>query len=198
MGRKFSDLTNQRFGRLIAIKRIKNKLSKRTQWLCKCDCGNTKIVDMACLQSGDTRSCGCLKKKHGFFGSAIYVVWATMIQRCRNKNDKDYHNYGGRGITVCKRWLRFESFYADMGDRPEGLTLERLDNEKGYFPDNCGWRTPKVQANNKRTNIVIEYQGLKLNMMQWAEKIGIEYQTLWKRLSIAHWSIERALTERVR
>lgn len=123
-----------------------------------------------------------------------YRIWVWMKQRCNNPNNTGYHKYGGRGIKVCKRWLRFESFYRDMGDRPKGLTLERINNSKGYFPDNCKWATWKEQANNSRKNVVIEYKGVKLTMAQWAEKLKINYRTLRYRLRIAHWPIEKALT----
>ena len=120
-----------------------------------------------------------------------------MLKRCNKPNDKEYKNYGARGIKVCERWLRFENFYQDMGEQPKGLTIERLDNSKGYSSNNCIYATRKEQANNKRDNIVIEYKGEKHTMMQWSEKLGINYYSLRYRLRKACWPVERALTQAI-
>jgi len=113
----------------------------RPLWKCKCDCGNIRIIRSECLLRGRTKSCGCLRKektketrtKHGMCKTPTYTVWCRMIQRCTNKNATDYNYYGDRGIKVCEGWLKFENFYSDMGKRPEGLTIERIDNDKGYY-----------------------------------------------------------------
>lgn len=199
---KLSNLIKQRFGRLIVLSR-QGSIGKKVSWLCLCDCGNKKLVTSYRLQSGQTKSCGCLQRElarsrhttHGMTNTKIYEVWKHMHSRCRDKTDKSYKDYGNRGIKVCKRWFKFENFYRDMGDLPRGLTIERIDNDRGYFPDNCKWATPKEQANNKRTNILIEYQGQHLTLSQWADKIHVKYPALWDRIRKAHWLIEKSLTK---
>ena len=150
---KIIDLTGQRFGRLVVLSR-QGSVGKKVAWLCLCDCGNKKVIESGNLKTERTKSCGCFQKeqrfKHGMYGIPEYRVWGAMLQRCKNKSNSRYKDYGGRGIAVCRRWERFKNFYADMGDCPNGLTLERIDNDKGYFPDNCKWATMKEQRNNSR------------------------------------------------
>ena len=156
---KSKDISGQRFGRLVAIKPIKERRYGKIIWECLCDCGKICFVVNSELYSGDTRSCGCLRiekatksfKTHGMTKTLIYDVWRSMNQRCHNPSNKSYKNYGGRGITVCDRWRHsFENFYADMGPCPPGLTLERKNNDEGYSPENCCYATRKQQANNSR------------------------------------------------
>jgi hypothetical protein len=152
----FDNISGRRFGRLIANVRIGKK------WLCACDCGQTKEINPSNLKRGFTKSCGCmnremsakrnamLKQTHGMTNSVEYKTWQGMHQRCGNPKDKDYRHYGARGITVCERWGSFQNFYEDMGDKPDGLSIDRIDNDAGYSLDNCRWATPVTQANNKR------------------------------------------------
>ena len=185
----------KRFGRLTAITE-----DGKNKWLCLCDCGNMKIVYDRNLLYSNRQSCGCAIKTHGMSNTKAHRRWANMLSRCRRETHPLYKYYGGRGITVCKRWFKFENFYKDMGDCPEGLTIERIDNEKGYFPDNCKWGTYTEQANNRRPSTriypTIEFKGQKLTKTQWARKIGLNYMTLDYRLK--RWSLERALTEPLR
>lgn len=159
-----TDIVGLVFADLTVVKRSPTKL-KRTLWECICVCGNTTIVDGTKLKSGHTKSCGCYLKRfcktHGEAGanrSKEYSTWAAMIKRCRNKNDKKYKHYGGRGIRVCDRWLKFENFIEDMGVRPPGrLSLDRYPNNDGnYEPENCRWATYSQQNYNKRKNIKYE------------------------------------------
>jgi len=152
------DLTGQRFIRLVVIIRATPDKSRKIRWWCICDCGNVTIVQSNNLKSGNTKSCGCLMREravetnttHGMVDSLEYHSWAGMIQRCTNPNNTAYKNYGSRGISVCKKWMKFENFFADMGERPQTLTLERINNDLGYFPENCCWDTRIAQARNRR------------------------------------------------
>src|SRR5580765_3716647 len=151
------DLTGQRFGHLVALKDAGRTSDGKVKWLCRCDCGAHTTVQSRNLKSGNTLACGCLNGKtarhaHARRGllSPTFHTWTNMIQRCTNPNTISYKNYGARGITVCKRWLKFENFLADMGDRPVGKTLDRIDNDRGYFLTNCRWATWSEQMKNKR------------------------------------------------
>lgn len=170
-------------------------------WNCKCECGTLKTIHANTLRNGDSKSCGCLRDEiarakqttHGMRGTRTYDTWRGIKGRCLNKDDKAYLDYGGRGVTVCDHWLKFENFFADMGVRPEGLTIDRKDNDGDYTPENCRWATQKEQCNNRRNNRIIEYNGEKKTLTAWAEFIGIGWSTLHQRLEKG-WSVERALT----
>lgn len=158
-GRNRIDLTSKRFGRLSVLKEVGQNKGKAFLWECRCDCGNIIIATCSNLRSGSTNSCGCLKNEiignllrtHGMSGTTTYCTWKNIIKRCTYQNSKDYKDYGGRGITVCTRWLKFENFMEDMGERPSGLSIDRKNNDLGYFKENCHWTTPEIQARNKRT-----------------------------------------------
>lgn len=202
--RKLIDLTGQKFGRLTVIKTGSKDKKGKHRWLCKCECRNTKEVRGSSLRSGRTRSCGCLKREirqtgnsgriHGMWGSREYFTWMGMKKRCFNKNDPAYKNYGGRSITVCKEWLGrngFVNFYEDMGKRLSGTSIDRINNNLGYFKENCRWATRKQQQRNKRNNKLITYKGKTLCLAEWSEKLNIKYYTIQKRLHYG-WSIEKA------
>lgn len=130
---------------------------------------------------------------HGKWGSQIYMIWAGMVKRCNNPNDICYEEYGGRGIEVCTRWLEFENFFEDMGEPPEGMSLDRIKNNKGYYLDNCKWSTSKEQARNRRGNRLLTYNGITKLMIEWSEDLNINYSTLKNRLGRG-WTVERALS----
>ncbi len=200
---KIIDLIGQRFIRLVVIGRAINSPCRHSRWLCLCNCGNKIVVQSNSLKSGNTKSCGCLFRegnniKHGHTKNGrvtlFYKVWDSMVQRCVNPNNKDYHNYGGRGITACKEWLKFENFNKDMrnGWKP-GLQIDRENNNQGYHPGNCQWVTTKINNRNKRNNNLITHDGKTQCLVVWAEEYQISYSTLWKRLYKYNWSIEKAL-----
>jgi hypothetical protein len=158
----FIDLTAQRFGRLVVERRIDNDKHGGTRWMCMCDCGKISVCLPSNLRGGRSKSCGCLNKEvavktrttHNMSGTKEYVTWRNMKTRCENPNSTAYKYYGGRGITICKEWLdSFEAFYRDMGDKPEGLSIDRIDNDGGYSPDNCRWATQSEQCFNQRRSL---------------------------------------------
>lgn len=157
--RKPLNLEGCRFGYLIATKLIGSDPYGRARWECICDCGNIKIILGTHLKNNETKSCGCRRfdavTKHGGYYTATYKKWISMKRRCYGKNNASYHNYGGRGISVCDRWKEsngFENFLNDMGECPSGLTLDRINNNGNYEPSNCRWATLTQQANNKRNS----------------------------------------------
>ena len=194
-----------KFNRLTAIKfNRKGKLGEQ-HWLFKCDCGKEKVICVAHVKRGTTKSCGCLHKemvimrnttdnlKHGKCETGVYKSWDSMKQRCLNENKTTYKDYGGRGITICDRWLKFENFFEDMGDRPDGKTLDRIDNNLGYSKSNCRWATRKEQANNTRGNHLLTCKDKTQNVTQWAKELEMNYNTLRSRLNRG-WSVEKTLT----
>ena len=189
------DLTGQRFGRWTVV----SSTDKRTNdngaiWLCLCDCGNKKEVPAKVLRSGDSKSCGCynidrMKERFTTHGQSIgrkqtneYRTWMDMMNRCCWGGHPDY---SGRGIGVCERWANsFENFFEDMGKRPEGkYSLERVNNDLGYSPDNCIWATKRVQTRNTRRNRWLEHNGVRMVMKDWQIYLGVPYSTFHKRLT---------------
>lgn len=134
------------------------------------------------------------KTRHGLSATGIYSVWIAMKKRCENQHNLDYPYYGGRGIKICERWKEFTSFLDDMGPRPEGMTLDRIDPEGDYTPENCRWATRKEQSINKRNNVILTFNGIKKTLPEWAEDIGINIKTLRSRIFESKWPIEKALT----
>lgn len=195
--RKIIDETGNTYGRLTVLSIVNRKY----HWNCLCSCGKETIVLGEHLRTSNTRSCGCLKKevvskrntRHGMYHAPGYRTWQNMLQRCNNPKNSEYKNYLGRGIKVCSEWHDFAKFFADMGPLPQGMSLDRIDNNGDYCKVNCRWATTKEQSRNKRSNRILELNGEKLHAVDWAKKLGIDYSTLHKRLE--KWPIERALTE---
>lgn len=191
MGKRI-DIAGQRFGRLLVIDKGPSSTGKNplTQWNCVCDCGEARLVGTMNLVRGRAKSCGCLHKeivgknsiRHGLHNSGAYKSWHAMLGRCQNKTNGAFPNYGGRGVVVCERWKSFENFYADMGERPEGKTLDRFPNSNGdYEPGNCRWATKEEQDNNKRTNVYVTWNGKTQTYAQWGKELKQDPSILRRR-----------------
>ena len=200
---KFIDLTGRKFGELTVVRRVENHRSGQAMWLCACSCGGEHKVTSHNLTCGDVRTCGCLSRKlaaekitrHGRHNTPAYNSWRGMKDRCTNPKHSAYARYGGRGITVCDRWLEsFENFYADMGDRPEGLTLDRIDNDGPYSPNNCRWASRKEQSWNSSAVRLLDREGDARSISSWAESCGVNIATMLWRLK--KWPTNTAITEK--
>lgn len=194
MKARYKDLTGQKFGRLTVIG-LKESHTRKKYWICQCECGNIKTVRSDSLQSGAIRSCGCLKKEqdkknltkhysHMQSGTRIYNIWQGMKSRCYNIHDPRYHRYGGRGIIICEQWLNdFNSFYdwSMHNGYSDILTIDRIDNEKGYDPDNCRWVDLKTQSRNRDSNIKITIGNATKTLMEWCEIFELDYKAIHAR-----------------
>lgn len=201
----FKDLEGKSFGRLI-VTSYAGRLKNRTYWNAICDCGNERKFAAGNLSNGSTKSCGCLQREltasrsstHGESRKTReYKIWGGMIQRCDNSNSKAFRHYGGRGISVCRRWKKYENFLADMSRSPSPEhSLDRINNNGNYEPENCRWATWNEQARNRKTNKLLEYNGKSQCLAAWAEELGINYGTLNGRLKRGM-TVERAFTQPV-
>lgn len=190
-----------KFGRLLVLGQAVRTNPKRIRWSCLCDCGNELSVNAGNLSSCHTISCGCAQKENTSKANSKYVVrsrtptynsWASMITRTTSKSHKSYERY--KNLGVCTRWLNsFDDFVVDMGLRPDKTTLDRIDNNKGYFPENCRWATKKEQQNNLSVNVILEFNGETLNIQQWAEKLNISHDILRGRIKLG-WTVEKTLS----
>lgn len=207
-----TELVGQTFNRLTVIRLAYRKDGVR-YWLCRCSCGTEKPIRQWDFTKGTTYSCGCLAReeggslisagltKHGHSGrqhsgkkqSRTYVTWNKMKQRCLNPSNDKFANYGGRGITVCERWLTFENFLIDMGERPAGTSLDRINNDGDYKPGNCRWATQRQQSNNMRRNVFVEYRGERLTLSQWARRFKLPRHIVFGRVKLG-WNMGRIET----
>lgn len=193
MPNAYKDISGQKFSRLTVVcPSNEARKDKLKSWHCVCDCGNSIVVPGAWLRKGNTKSCGCLQKekaaqngkntaKHGMTHSKEYSAWRSMLKRCLLPSDKNFHNYGGRGIGVCEEWRNFENFYQDMGKAPFGTSLDRINVNLGYSKENCRWADMLVQSNNKRASVYVEHEGKKLTIAQWGNELGVPRPTMYWR-----------------
>lgn len=198
------DRKGLRYGRLVAIERLaaKSKSDTNARWFCRCDCGLATVAYGQDLQRGKVKSCGCFNAEritqHGMAHLPEYAIWQAMRQRCENPKAQVWDNYGGRGIKVCAEWKKFERFFADMGRKKPGQSLNRIDNDGNYCKENCEWASYDKQANNTRRNRIVEFKGERRTLAEWAKKSGLTWYTLRSRLDNYGWPLERALTTPVR
>lgn len=184
-------MEGMRFGRLLVINEHSRSTDGTVYWLCVCDCGKHKAVIGTSLRAGRAKSCGCASPKfttettrsHGMSRTRTYRIWHGMRQRCSDAaKGKVRRNYFDKGIRVCERWEQFENFFADMGEAPEGMSIDRIDGNGNYEPGNCRWATPIQQGNNTSSNVSIEHRGEKKTISEWAREIGVKANTLLYRI----------------
>lgn len=197
-GNGFDNLIGQKFGRLTVLGLSEKQSGRKSYWVCKCECGNKKLVRSDCLKRGQVQSCGCMKKEqnginldqttHGDTqrgsNKRLWQTWQGMKQRTSNPNNKAFAMYGGRGITVCDEWQENYTAFRDWAlshGYADNLTIERIDVNGNYEPSNCRWATLKDQCNNRRTNVLIEWEGKTQNIKQWADEKGFNYRVLHDR-----------------
>ena len=210
---KFEDLIGKKFGRLIVIKRVENHVQpsgkQYVQWLCKCDCGNETVVRGANLKKGHTQSCGCLQKEkvttHGLKKTRLYVVWRDIKLRCFNPNANNFKDYGAKGVVMCEEWRNdFKAFYdwaKANGYDEKALrgecTIDRIDTNGNYEPNNCRWTDNLTQQNNKKNNRFLTYNGETHTIAEWSRILNIKTYVLYSRL-YSGWSVEQILTTPVK
>lgn len=199
---KSKDITGKRFGRLTALFKTENNKRNKAMWVCLCDCGKYVIEQASTLMSGKVNSCGCLLKewyahgaeqtgekshlyKHGMCYTRINRIYRKIKQRCQNKNSQAYKRYGGRGIRICEEWEKnFISFYewSIANGYNDSLTIDRIDNDGDYSPDNCRWADMKTQQNNRGNNTIIEIKGIRKTISEWCDEYGTNYRLAYKRI----------------
>jgi hypothetical protein len=197
VSRKLNDLTGLSAGRLLVLEYVGIK-NKRSMWNCLCECGACVAKSATSIKrAGKNLSCGCVKRgqKHLMCGTPEYGTWSAMQQRCGNHKFKQYQDYGGRGISVCERWKVFENFFEDMGHRPQGMTLDRIDNDGMYEKSNCKWSTRSEQQNNRRDCRKFELNGEFLTITEISRKANISRTTLFLRLQ-KNLSVKEAITHK--
>ena len=204
---QLKDLTGMTFGNLVVLQRAIDHRTPSgqniTSWLCKCKCGKNIVVSSQNLRTGHTKSCGCLFRQHNLKHgdcangkiSRLYNIWAGMKARCYSENNPRFKYYGQRGISMCDEWLDFEKFklWSLSNGYNDGLTIDRINNDGNYTPENCRWTTQKNQSNNSRKNVILVFNNETHTISEWSDITGISYKALWYRLN-SGWEIERALT----
>ena len=202
MGSFINEVGNT-YGRLTVISKDVAGSSGQIKWKCGCTCGNTVIVRGDSLRGGATLSCKCLNNeiasnsftKHGMSKTTTYRSFYNMLHRCYRASHKNFDRYGGRGIKVCDRWKNsFVNFVSDMGDKPIGMTLDRINNDKNYEPDNCQWATQKEQSRNTSRNVILSLHGETKCISDWAKDLKIPIETLSSRINKLKWNDAKALT----
>lgn len=198
---KTNDLTGKRFNRLTVLRRVANYRDK-PKWLCRCDCGKEVEVLASNLTSNHSKSCGCYNveqaiknaTKHEMYGTRLYKIWQDMKRRCESPVELSYKNYGGRGIKVCQEWSEFQPFmdWALNNGYQEDLTIDRINVNGNYEPNNCKWSTLKEQARNKRNNYMVSFNGETKPLATWCEIFNLNYNTVYMRLKKYRWSVEEA------
>ena len=201
---KIKDIAGERFGKLLVLS-FSHINNRRAFWNCECECGTVKAIRSHDLLGSKVNSCGCLKVeqtrqrnyKHGHSvrgaKTRAWDIWRGMTERCRNPNHSSWSNYGGRGVKVCPRWLEFSNFLADMGEPEENFSLDRINNDEDYCPENCRWANRATQARNTNRNVMLTYNGKTQCLTDWAIEHGISRGTIEHRLK-HNWSIKKALT----
>lgn len=184
------ELAGQRFHKLIVLSWAEWRhyaSGRESTWLCQCDCGKQAVVPQRNLVGGNTKSCGCIvgkhKRTHGATETREFKTWVSMRQRCENERHKSYKDYGARGIKVCARWQAFANFLADMGPKPAGASLDRIDNERGYAPENCRWTDMRTQSNNRRSSLTLTINGVTKTYAQWEHDACLRPGTVSVRLN---------------
>lgn len=185
------ELFGSRFGHLVVVDRLPNAKDGTARWMCLCDCGQSRAISGTGLRAGRNKSCGCASplftsdstKTHGMSGTRTYRIWRGMLSRCSDvAKGKTRRNYFDKGIRVCEQWATFERFFSDMGEAKSGMTLDRIDGRLGYSKENCRWATPREQANNMATNVVLHHNGKSMSVAMWAREIGVKQNTLTYRI----------------
>lgn len=194
------------FSKLTVVAFVGVNRHRKREWLCKCECGNMVNVTTGHLLSGHSTSCGCTRlqnsikatqisnTKHGMKGTKEYCAWSELKQRCNNPKEPQYKNYGARGIKVCDRWLHsFENFFADMGKAPDGYSIDRIDVNGDYCPENCRWADNETQQYNRRDTVKITFDGITETLLYWSKKTGIPAKNLYSRFHTMKWNAEKTL-----
>lgn len=196
---KRRELAGRVFGRLTVLEWVTRSKNGTSKWLCRCECGNERVVFATALLGGTSKSCGCLAREqagdrvrtHGQTRTPTFISWERLRARCDDPTNK---HYGGKGITYCERWKDFSNFLADMGERPEGMTLDRIDTTGNYEPNNCRWVTYAEQAQNKTNNRLVEYEGNLVCVTELCRRLGVPSSLVFKRL-YSGWDLHKALTK---
>lgn len=199
------DLTGKKFGRLTVLERAVNDSAGHSRWICECDCGSQKVITGYRLTDGITKSCGCYHRGgsfniiHGLSGTRLHGIYFKMMNRCYNPNSDRYEFYGGRGIKVCDKWYKNPKAFCEwslQNGYSDNLTIDRINNDGDYAPDNCRWVPPSQQNLNRRNTVFVTYNGQKKTIVDWSKELGIPYITLYWRTKHTDWSIDKIMRKK--